>query len=514
MSIGRVIGGCVGNHLQIRLKNNADIDVGDILIINDANNKYYLKVVDIQMSSLIPSQFIDEIAGQKLEHNVDLELFDSEDRFYRIAVAKVLKIKQADFVPPRKIPNYFSDVSLVTPEDLDFLNNTGEIQVGNLRLGMKSMDSVIISLPAKQLIRHHILISATTGKGKSNFAKVFARGLMLTDDYSAIIFDPHAEYYGNKAQKGLRDHPRAEKLLYFTSSLEENPGAEPLLIYTSDLMPSDFFGVIEFSDPQIQAMDLLFKKCGNKWIKHLIESPAEELEASFEGKVFAATIASLRRKVHYVLELEGTSGLVFTTEERKQESIFDKIVNAIRERKVIIVDTSLISGDSEKLIASSIVRKVYKYFRQAKQRNPEVFTNLPELMILFEEAPRVLGKEVLAAGSNVFERIAREGRKFKVGLCAITQMPDLLPKEILSQMNTKIILGTPSPSDRNAVVESAAQDISDESKEVQILDKGEAIIVSPFVIFPLPVKIFLFDEILKLDQKNMAKKEIKNFGID
>jgi hypothetical protein len=110
----------------------------------------------------------------------------------------------------------------------------------------------------------------------------------------------------------------------------------------------------------------------------------------------------------------------------------------------------------------------------------------------------------------VFEKIAREGRKFKVGLCAITQMPSLIPKEILSQMNTKVILGMPSQSDRNAVIESSSQNISDEGPEIQILDKGEAIITSPFIDFPMPVKIFNFDELVKNCQ---VKKNISGLGV-
>jgi DNA helicase HerA-like ATPase len=80
-------------------------------------------------------------------------------------------------------------------------------------------------------------------------------------------------------------------------------------------------------------------------------------------------------------------------------------------------------------------------------------------------------------------------------------MPSLLTREVLSQMNTKVILGLPSPIDRDAVVNSAAQDIADESTEIQMLDIGEAIITSPFIDFPMPVKIFSFDELVKAEKK-------------
>jgi len=66
-------------------------------------------------------------------------------------------------------------------------------------------------------------------------------------------------------------------------------------------------------------------------------------------------------------------------------------------------------------------------------------------------------------------------------------------------MNTKVILGIPAPMDRNAVIESSAQNISDESVEIQMLDKGEAIVTSPFIDFPLPVKVSFFDDLVRED---------------
>jgi len=45
---------------------------------------------------------------------------------------------------------------------------------------------------------------------------------------------------------------------------------------------------------------------------------------------------------------------------------------------------------------------------------------------------------VLESIDNVFGKIAREGRKFQIGLIAITQLPSIIEREILANMNTKI----------------------------------------------------------------------------
>ena len=49
----------------------------------------------------------------------------------------------------------------------------------------------------------------------------------------------------------------------------------------------------------------------------------------------------------------------------------------------------------------------------------------------------------------MFPRLAREGRKFNVGLRAVTQQPKLIDAELLSQFNTYFVLGLADERDRN-----------------------------------------------------------------
>ncbi len=501
MEFGKVIGGSASDKLLIRVKSSEEASIGDIVIVKDAGCTYFVKIVNVLITSQLPRQFIEDIAGQKLEHDVDINLFDEEDRFYRLCEGKVLKVRTKEgFKPPRSMPHYFCKAVKPSPKDFEFLKDKGEVRIGYLRLGNRIITDFDVALPAEKLISHHVLVSAATGKGKSNFAKVFVSGLLSIPNISSIVLDPHNEYYGSKGIKGLRDHKERSRIEYFTPRAKDFPGSESLRIHATDLSPGDFYGVVRFSDAQQQAMDLSYRTYGRDWVNNLLtEKNIKEIVIDLQGKVIPATIASLKRKLLYVLELDpGTyNGLVFTLKERIEASLFEKVKRAVLEGKVVIIDTSLVGFEAEKLVASSIVRKIFSLYRRTKQLAPEKFETLPELMILFEEAPRVLGREVLTGSSNIFSRIAREGRKFKVGLCAITQMPSLLSREILSQMNTKIILGIPSPADRQAVIDSSAQDISDESAEIQMLDRGEAIITSPFIDFPMPLKIYLFDDLVK-----------------
>ena len=135
------------------------------------------------------------------------------------------------------------------------------------------------------------------------------------------------------------------------------------------------------------------------------------------------------------------------------------------------------------MVASEAL-KMYKRYKRSGSLSTK-----PVISIVLEEAPRVLGKKVLEQGSNIFDTLAREGRKFQVGLVAITQLPSEIPKSVLANMNTKIILGIEMGAERSAVIESSAQDLSDDARTIASLDKGEAIVTSIFTRFAVPLVI-------------------------
>ena len=112
-----------------------------------------------------------------------------------------------------------------------------------------------------------------------------------------------------------------------------------------------------------------------------------------------------------------------------------------------------------------------------------------------------------SAGGNIFSTIAREGRKFKVGLTAITQLTSIIPKTVLANMNTKIILGNELSSERSAIIDSASQDLSTDDQNIASLDKGEAIISSNFTKFAIPIQVPLFEDYIEKNATAAKPKE-------
>lgn len=117
--------------------------------------------------------------------------------------------------------------------------------------------------------------------------------------------------------------------------------------------------------------------------------------------------------------------------------------------------------------------------------------NLPEggrlrpLMIVLEEAHTYLGKETAGTASSAVRRIAKEGRKYGVGVMIVSQRPSEIDSTILSQCGTIVALRLSNDSDRNQVTSTAADNLHGLFDMLPILRTGEAIIVGEAVSLPI-----------------------------
>jgi DNA helicase HerA-like ATPase len=181
-------------------------------------------------------------------------------------------------------------------------------------------------------------------------------------------------------------------------------------------------------------------------------------------------------------------------------------VSSLEKGKIVVIDTSRLLDQAELLIGSIVANSIFRLYQQYKSEG--TLEDKPVINIIIEEAPRVLGIDVLQrVGDNIYSIIAREGRKFKVGLTAITQLTSVIPREILANMNTKIILGNELESERKAIISSASQDLSTDDKNIASLDIGEAIVSSNFTKFAIPIQIPDFNELASIAQPQRKKEK-------
>lgn len=498
-----MIGGEFGKIIA-RQKSGQKLELGELLVSESGENKILMQVFDLIYGSQISQQNLELISGMKLEENADTEFFDKNLRNYMLARLKnLVTIKNNDAFVSKLMPSFFSEIREVKKDDLSFLTEPeNPLFIGNLRSGSRMLDAPIF-LDGTKVLSHHILIAGTTGRGKSVLISNILWNIISQDYCGILVLDPHDEYYGRN-KLGLKDHPKKDKVSYYTPK-DIPAGAKTLKINLKTIKPQHFDGVVNFSDPQRQALILYYKFFGSNWVNNLL------FERKIEGVAFHdQTVAVVKRRLLHLLDLEMQGENLIT------KGIFDlnagintiyDIAKELEDGKVVIVDTSSFSGAVEILLGSLITTELFNNYKFYKMNG--TLRDKPVISIILEEAPRVLGKEVLESGPNIFSTIAREGRKFKVGLTAITQLPSLIPREILANMNTKIILGIEMKPERTAIIESASQDLSDDDRNIASLDIGEALISSNFAKFAIPVRIPYFEDVVK-ETLNMKRKNIKN----
>lgn len=107
----------------------------------------------------------------------------------------------------------------------------------------------------------------------------------------------------------------------------------------------------------------------------------------------------------------------------------------------------------------------------------------PVLLVL-EEAHRYLGEGASALTRNSANRVAREGRKYGVGLFLITQRPTELPKTVLAQCGTIIALRLSNSEDQNAIKTALPDAIAGLAAVLPSLRTHEAIISGESLVLP------------------------------
>ncbi len=494
--IGQIVAGEVSSIL-IREKSGEKIELGDLLIVDEKEGYLILKVFDLLYGSQVPQAARELLAGMELEgHGGTVDFLEPELRSYVMAKVKAIaKITdKKELRVPKTLPGFFKSVRPISEKDIDFLTKPSTpVYLGMVRSGSKVLD-VDVFLNGLDVFTHHVLVPATTGRGKSNLVKVMLWSVVGENNFGVLVLDPHDEYYGRHTKtKGLKDHPDAKGNVFYFSSTPL-PGTNTLVVNLKSIKPSHFEGIVDFTDAQWDAIKIYYNNYGEDWIENIVSG------AEAKG-VALRTMDVLQRKFNNTLGvyIDASNALQCRSRafsDTAGESTMGEMIRLLEEGKMVILDTSRLLDQAELLLGSIVVEGIFNRYQQYKSTGE--LDDKPVITLVIEEAPRVLGSDVLASmGENIYATVAREGRKFKVGLIAITQLTSLIPRTILANMNTKIIMGNEVAPERRAIIDSAAQDLSEENREIASLDKGEAIISSNFTKFAIPIHVPLFEDYIK-----------------
>src|SRR5436853_288150 len=487
-----------------------DLFLGELLVaVDEANGRRYVfRIVDVTYGTEHREPgWAERVAGTMLTDDARDDagahpLYEQGRRTYRVATCRCLGYLTPDgaqFRKPKSLPTQFSKVIAPEPSDFEFLRSRmGDLPVGELRSGETVVDFEV-GIPGTSLASH-VGIFATTGMGKSNLMKVLASGVMQRGGrYGLLLVDPHGEY-----RTALAKHPWAGERLR-TYAARRLPNTSALKVSLAELAVDDLRTAYEWSRPQEEALFELERHYGAtdlRWLLDFaqIDDLAAFREIDLNGRVALNTLQVVHRRARRIVELPCVAA-------DPNVSVGGAVITDLQQGKVVLIDVSGLGSTEEVLVASFLTRRVLDEWSSAYLEQPELHERLPVVAIVLEEAQRVLSAS-RDRESNVFPRVAREGRKFKVGLCAVSQQPKLLDDELLSQFNTFFVLGLADEKDRNILRSSSKQDISALGPEIQTLMPGECLVANLEAPFAVPAKVCLYDDLVRATDAPPAPRQV------
>lgn len=157
-----------------------------------------------------------------------------------------------------------------------------------------------------------------------------------------------------------------------------------------------------------------------------------------------------------------------------------------RKMQLITIDSSEIGNDILELMTSVISRMIFDY---RKRKHGHDRQERPVHLIL-DEAHRYIRKDAsYIMRENIFEKIAREGRKYSLYLLISSQRPSELSQTVLSQCGNYIVHRIQNEVDMKYIYSVLPYFSDDYIHKIKQAVPGEALIFGNCVPMPLMVKV-------------------------
>jgi DNA helicase HerA-like ATPase len=130
---------------------------------------------------------------------------------------------------------------------------------------------------------------------------------------------------------------------------------------------------------------------------------------------------------------------------------YDRQRATAQKANVVIVDLSLLASEVLENVTALIGRLIHEFLQRLSDPISGVGRGEFPIVLVLEEAQNYIREtgrsEEDSISKQVFERIAREGRKYGLGLVVASQRPSELSKTVLSQCNSFIVHRLQNPED-------------------------------------------------------------------
>lgn len=269
-------------------------------------------------------------------------------------------------------------------------------------------------------------------------------------------------------------------------------------------------------DNIIQATESAFQVFGGNENDLLPKS--EDIPLPFEGNNLVAYLEALAQEngseqyVEYLVArirtmLSDTRMKPITNDAEHRVDLAEWLENYIGkdgagedDSCVSIIDLSLVPNEITHLVTAVISRIIFESLQRYRRLNNKT---LPTVLVA-EEAHMFIkryrddseNQDVAAVCCQVFEKIAREGRKFGLGMVISSQRPSELSPTVLSQCNTFLLHRISNDRDQEQVHKMVPDNLRGLLRELPSLPSQHAILMGWASELPVLVKM-----------KNLAKEQ-------
>ena len=152
-------------------------------------------------------------------------------------------------------------------------------------------------------------------------------------------------------------------------------------------------------------------------------------------------------------------------------------------KPVSVLDFNGVPSEAADLAIGVILNLIFEVSLRSEYGGPGIGRPSPVLIVL-EEAHRYLGDDASKLTRESANRIAREGRKYGVGILMVTQRPTELPKTALAQCGTLIALRLSSSDDQSTIRSALPDTVAGLAAVLPSLRTGEAVISGEALVLP------------------------------
>lgn len=262
-------------------------------------------------------------------------------------------------------------------------------------------------------------------------------------------------------------------------------------------------------DELIQSVQVCFESFGGR--EHDLLPKSEDIPLPFEGNNLVSYLEALAQEngseqyVEYLVArirsmLSDTRMKPITNDAEQRVNLATWLENYIGKDEadkdnscVSIIDLSLVPNEITHLVTAVISRIIFESLQRYRRLNNK---SLPTVLVA-EEAHTFIkryrddseNQDVAAVCCQVFEKIAREGRKFGLGMVISSQRPSELSPTVLSQCNTFLLHRISNDRDQEQVHKMVPDNLRGLLRELPSLPSQHAILMGWASELPVLVKM-------------------------